>query len=219
MVRHSHENAFDENEFEVLLRGARELEPPFDEQTRLILLASGRLGMRAGELAHLHRDWIDWTSNLIRIPSKRPCSCGYCRLRANKRVEHDSDGLTFEEAFADRWHPKTEASARSIPFDFPNPHGMEDFIRGYFERNKEYPRSRTSINRRLKRLADQVGLPRDRIFPHCLRATAATWHSYRGVPAPALQNLMGWADGRIAQKYIRLSGGETARAIRDAHKD
>jgi site-specific recombinase XerD len=55
------------------------------------------------------------------------------------------------------------------------------------------------------------------IYPHCLRATAASYHAYRGVAPVPLQALMGWSDLATAQKYIRISGTATARAVRNIH--
>lgn len=56
-----------------------------------------------------------------------------------------------------------------------------------------------------------------RIYPHALRATAATYHAYNGLPAIALQNLMGWADLETAQKYLRKSAGATEKALEEIH--
>jgi len=42
-------------------------------------------------------------------------------------------------------------------------------------------------------------------------------HAYKGLPAPALQNLFGWTDLETAQKYVRLSGGKTRDALNKVH--
>lgn len=60
-------------------------------------------------------------------------------------------------------------------------------------------------------------MPEDKCYPHSLRATAASFHAYKGVPSAALQDLFGWAQLSTAQKYLRLSGGATANALRDVH--
>lgn len=61
--------------------------------------------------------------------------------------------------------------------------------------------------------ADIAGL----VYPHWLRATAASYHAYQGVAPVPLQALMGWSDLATAQKYIRISGTATASALRQAH--
>nr|WP_233710693.1 tyrosine-type recombinase/integrase [Natronococcus pandeyae] len=59
---------------------------------------------------------------------------------------------------------------------------------------------------------------RGRVYPHCLRATAASYHAYQGVAPVPLQALMGWSDLATAQKYIRISGTAIADALRQAHQ-
>ncbi|WP_345779778.1 site-specific integrase [Halosolutus halophilus] len=58
---------------------------------------------------------------------------------------------------------------------------------------------------------------RGRVYPHCLRATAASYHAYQGVAPVPLQALMGWSNLATAQKYIRISGTATADALWQAH--
>jgi len=59
MVRYSREDALTDKEFVLLLEGARELKEPFDIQARFIIMATGRLVMRGGEIAHISSDRID----------------------------------------------------------------------------------------------------------------------------------------------------------------
>ena len=53
-----------------------------------------------------------------------------------------------------------------------------------------------------------------RVYPHCLRATAASYHAYQGVVPVPLQALMGWSDLATAQKFIPISWRATADALR-----
>lgn len=53
------------------------------------------------------------------------------------------------------------------------------------------------------------------VTPHGLRATAATRFASRGLDTVALQSMFGWAQLSTAHNYIRRSGENTARAIRD----
>lgn len=174
----------------------------------------GRLGLRRGEIAHFSVAWLDWDRKLLRIPAFEPCDCGYCRRQARSEAR-TSDELSYRNALAGRWHPKTTASARVIPFDVSL--RVELFIEEFEERDEAFPKSTTTINRRLQEAVEQSDLT-GRVYPHCLRATAAIYHSYRGVTPVPLQGMMGWSDLTTAQKYIRISGIATARAIHKAHR-
>ncbi len=121
-TRHAHKDVLTDREFELLLEACSSLPEPKDLQTRFVCLAAGRLGLRAGEIAHFHTEWLDWERMLLRIPQHEPCDCGYCRRQATQETTHN-DELTHEDAMEARWHPKTVASARSIPIDLSLPVG------------------------------------------------------------------------------------------------
>lgn len=221
MPRNSHQDALTEPQFEQLFDAARDLHEPFETECTAILFFAGRLGMRGGEICHIDEGWVDWDRKMIEIPRYDTCTkgsngdvCGYCKQQARLAVAHDDD-LTMEKALRERWQPKTSNSARAIPFDFND--RVEAIVRAFFDGYDAYPASRASINRRVTRLCEEAGYSADLTYPHALRATAATYHAYRGVSAPALQSLFGWAQLNVAQKYIRLSGGATADALHDAH--
>lgn len=105
---------------------------------------------------------------LIRIPQYEPCACGYCRRQSAQEATRN-DELTREEALDVRWHPKTVASARAIPFDLSL--RLELCIERFANRYDSFPLSRSTINRRVKEAANQANLT-GRVYPHCLRATA-----------------------------------------------
>lgn len=216
MTRHSHEDAIDKRRFEQLLKITYELKDPFDLQCRFVLIAAGRLGLRAGEITHIQEDWIDWGERIIHIPSYDPCECGACRSASRQSAACLEDS-TFKEQLAQRWKPKTDNSARAVPFGFDD--DVVEVLEEFFFCYDGYPASRSSINRRVDRVLEATGMPTEMCYPHALRATAATHHAYRGLPAAALQSLFGWADLETAMKYIRLSGGATAQALEDAHSD
>lgn len=224
MTRHSHEDALSEVEFEALIDTTDELDPPADAECYVLLLLGGRLGMRAGEIAHMQADWIDWERKQINIPSYEPCTkgrhggpCGYCRAQSEQAVGYRPDELTLKGELQRRWKPKTDTSARTIPFDFSK--RVEACLREFYSEHDAYPHSRASLNRRMDQLAEAAGMRSDEIYPHCLRATAATFHAYRGLSPVPLQSLFGWTDMSTAQKYIRLSGGATAKALNEVHDD
>ena len=68
-------------EYEKLIQAAHSI------KTKLIIALAGEAGMRAGEIAHMTRDWVDFQDKKIRIPRKQ-----------------------------DHWMPKTKNSARTIPY-------------------------------------------------------------------------------------------------------
>lgn len=104
---HSREHALNEREFEMLLRGARQLKSPFDFEARLVVHCTATLGMRAGEVAHLRAGWIDFDERVLEIPSHEECDfgqfdgevCGYCRNRARDYVSTHT--LSLEDAKAE----------------------------------------------------------------------------------------------------------------------
>lgn len=221
MTRHSKDDALDDREFEHLLEGARALPEPRSFDARFIVLVAGRLGLRGGEIAHMRESWINWRKNCIEIPRYQECTkgkdgglCGYCIQRAEQKAEADTP-MTYEEALDTMWSPKTKASARQVPFDACTRAAI--MIERYFEREgvDRYPRSRTSINRRVNNAAELApNLSKDEVYPHCLRATASSFFAARGLDVYALQGLMGWLRLKTAEVYIQRSGEHTARKIR-----
>lgn len=213
--RNTAEDGLTDRQFELLLEACDKLKPPKDLQARFIILLAGRLGMRAGEISHTKSWWVDWKKGMINIPVHEPCECGYCAQHAMQRVKYNENGLTFEEAMKDQWGPKTWMAARAVPYDFDS--RVELIVERFFEEYDEYPRSRLSVNRRIKEVAVLAGFEPARVYPHCLRATAASYHAARGLDAIPLQAFMGWSDISTAQKYVRLSGDHTSRALKLIH--
>jgi integrase len=223
MVRHSHQDALDDRTFEQLLDAAATLDEPFDAEASFILIAGGRLGMRAGEISHCKAHWVNWDRELIEIPAQEDCTdgedgtvCGYCKNQARQQLEYDPS-LSLEDAISERWQPKTSNSARAIPFGFDDE--VRAVVEAFFDEHDGYPRSRVSINRRVDKVAERAGIDKERVYPHALRATAATHHAYRGLRTAPLQALMGWERIETAQKYVRLSGGATAEALEEVHAE
>ncbi len=111
MTRHTREDALTEREFELLLEGATQCKQSL--KARFVVLVGGRLGLRAGEIAHMKDDWVDWRQHMVSIPRHESCDkgrfegevCGYCRQQAEQMLEHHDD-MTLEEAEAEMWSPK-----------------------------------------------------------------------------------------------------------------
>ena len=220
MARHVHEDALDDDEFEKLLAGAKRLDPPWNLEAMFVVLVTGRLGLRIGEVAHARRSWVNFENGLLSIPSVEPCSkgrdgglCGYCR-RQTRRIADREDDVDVGELRADYWQPKTPAAERAVPFEFDE--RVENIVEAFFEAFVEWPYSVHTARRRVSFAAAVASLAQ-RIYPHCLRATAASAHAYRGLTVPALQAMMGWAQIDTAEKYIRLSGGRTKAALDEVY--
>jgi integrase len=220
--RHSADDALDDRDYQLLLEATYELGDYYDLETRLAVLCLGRLGLRVGELVHMREQWIDWRRRMIEIPRRDPCTkgrdggvCGYCRQLAEQQVSHNDD-ISMDEALSLRWRAKTDSAARSVPFDF---HAKAEIvIEQYFDRFSEFQTSKSGVHRRLEKAVDRVEtLEADGVYPHCLRATAASHHASRGLDAISLQSLMGWADLSTAHRYVRRSGDRTRRALQSVH--
>lgn len=221
--RHSKRDALSNREFELLLKGARELNDYQSLQARFVIFMAGRLGIRKGELTHMTKEWVDWRRNMICIPYHEPCIkardsldiCGYCRQNAKQRFEHNPD-LDMEESEQMQWVAKTEEAARDIPFDF-HPR-VELLVEEFFDRWEAWPVSANAVTRRVKKAAEHSELEDEtRVYPHGLRATAASYHAARGLEVLPLQSLMGWAQVSTAHNYVQASGENTARALNSVH--
>lgn len=173
--------------------------------------------------------------------------CGYCRNRIrdyiethNTTIEQEIDKLneeygnsidmetkqtmakqtveetniSIEDVVDEWWQPKTSAAERSIPYDFNT--RLQLTVDRFFEKYEQFPISNASLNRRVDAAADASALEKH-IYPHSLRATAATTHASRNVSPYALMSVMGWRDMDTARKYVAASDESAARDIRQKH--
>lgn len=220
-VHFSKEDALNQHEFERLMRGAHKLDDYYSLQARFAILLAGRLGMRKGEITHITEQWVDLDREMICVPQHENCIkaresmdiCGYCKQQAEQRVEHN-DELTMDEAEELAWLAKTAEAVRDIPFGF-HPR-MSLVIEEFFERWDAWPVSAQAVTRRVKRAAEESDLD-CRVYPHALRATAASYHAGRGLDVIPLQSLMGWAQVSTAHRYVKANGDNTARALHNIH--
>ncbi|MFB1066430.1 tyrosine-type recombinase/integrase [Natrinema sp. H-ect4] len=221
-TRHSKEDALDEREYELLLEGATRLDEPYSRETRFIVLVAGRLGLRLGEMTHMRESWVDWRKRMIEIPRHQGCDkgksgglCGLCKQQMRQQVAHNDD-LEIEDVRPSMWRSKTDAAARAVPFDF-DPR-TELAIERFFDRHDRWPYSHTAIRRRVtKATAAADELEDDSIYPHALRATAASAFAARGLDVLPLQAMMGWANASTAECYVQQSPENTARALHSIH--
>lgn len=108
MVHHTREDALSDREFERLCAATHHVDDYDDDyhglQCRFVILVAGRLGLRAGEIAHMTEEWVDERDKMIRIPAHEACDkgrdeqkCGYCRKQA--RQMHEWSRERYLEAY------------------------------------------------------------------------------------------------------------------------
>lgn len=214
--RHCKEDALTDYEFELLYEGAQRLPDEYYRlQSMFVVLVAGRLGLRRAEIAHMDGSWVDWDDKFISIPSYEDCDCGDCRQKAQQKAECNEE-ITEELEMDCRWHPKTESGVRDVPFGFSS--RVEVVVDRFFDKYDEYPLSVMSVTRRIERAVDNAeGLEDCRVYPHSLRATAATYHVGRGLSVPPLKSMLGWCDFETPDKYVQSNGKNTARELRNIH--
>lgn len=205
--RYAARDAPSENEFEMLYQATFESDS-FSRQIedRFLLLATGRLGMRSGEVLHfLHDDprkWIDREEQMIQIPAHAPCDCRYCREQAESAAKKEADRTT-EDLLELYWQPKFSGSVRSIPYGW-SPRTIE-VVESFVDEIGGFSVCQSTLNRRIDTLHNRAGLGGN-TYPHALRAAAALWWANQGVYSHHLQAFFGWEDMRVASSYIRASG-------------
>lgn len=181
-------------------------EPLLDEELEALLDAADRhdldhkvtvrtlahTGMRAGELAHMTSDWMDWQGERVRVPGYEDCDCSNCKQKAAER------GVSIKEM----WIPKTEHGARTIPLKEPD---TLRTLRDYFSHHEAIDVSRQTIANRVKRVAAETGL-RKKVTPHVLRHTYGTLIAARGATPQYIRQTMGHADLSSANDYLQYAG-------------
>lgn len=83
--------------------------------TCFVLLATGRLGLRPGEIQHLHEAWVDWGRGELYVPARDPCACEHC-WEAARVAQREGDGRDLADIVAeDCWAPPADGE-RTISF-------------------------------------------------------------------------------------------------------
>jgi integrase len=127
----------------------------------------------------------------------------------------DEVNKTYREMADQRWQPKTEEAARSVPFDFDV--RIELCLERFFDEYNQWPRSSATLNRRINRLAEIADIEGN-VYPHALRATSASVHASRDISIHSLMSVMGWSDPSTARVYILANDEQAAREIRSKHR-
>jgi len=123
--------------------------------------------------------------------------------------------ITFKEAVSRRWKPKTSNSSREVPFDFDV--RVELCLEEFFDRYDSWEKSKSTVNRRIDAIADAADLD-GRVYPHCLRATAASFLSKKDVSEYGLMSMLGWSDISTARMYIRANSDQANHEIRSKNR-
>lgn len=150
-----------------------------------------RFGLRAGEAAHVNLSWISGQRGTLEIPYV--CSCARCKESG------------------DRWGPKTEAGARTVPLRAHTE--TWEAVKIYLTHEDEPWVTRQGVWALVKRVADRGNLL-ERVYPHALRATAATQLADMGLSADQIALIMGWEDSGMAKPYIQRSGIDAEKALK-----
>jgi len=87
----------------------------------------------------------------------------------------------------------------------------------FFEEFDGWEKSKSTVNRRIERIAEYVD-DDVHIYPHALRATAASALSKRDVSAYSLMSIMGWSDIATARIYISSNEDRAADEIRSKNR-
>lgn len=217
----SAERAVSQDTFRQLLNGADEFEPIMDLQAKMILFATGRLGLRVGELSHMRESWINWDESWISIPEHQPCTrgkdggiCGQCHQNAKQMAKHND--MPLEQAESLYWKAKTTRAARDVPYSFHDE--CMEIVERYFTEFDRFTLSTGSVHRNCKKIARKAGVDEDEVTPHGLRATAAMYHVETGMDMWGLQSLMGWAYPNTARRYIMSNSRRTKKLLEERHE-
>lgn len=218
-VKHSKEAALTNVEFESLYHATSHIDDELMRlQSRFVILLCGRMGLRAGEVAHMDETWINWRKQTIQIPKHDACQkgrtggpCGRCKRLAQQVAEH-SDDITYDDAVAVYWQPKTSSAVREISFSWNA--RIQYIIEQFFDHWDHWPRSVQVIARRIDRACGHCpDVDEGTISPHPLRATAASHLAGRGLGHSSLMQHFGWADFSVASAYIQTSSDATAKEL------
>ncbi|MEA1931678.1 MAG: CheF family chemotaxis protein [Euryarchaeota archaeon] len=189
-----------------------------DRQRRLrasaVLMLGGRLGLRPGEIQHLHEEWIDWGRGELTIPERDPCACQQCWETA-RHAQRAGDGRTLREILTESmWSPP--GAGRTIPFAWSE--RLTAILARLCEAEEYLTLSAEAMGRLVERSASHAeGLDDEAIDFRSLRATAAMFFADAGFSPQRVGSLLGEeqakmqrAGGDARQQLAALFGGSEA---------
>jgi len=168
---------------------------------RLLIQLMVYLGMRVSEVVHFRGHWI--RQEEIHIPEVEQCNCSACANRVSKATGEKQARLERKPGY---WYAKSKKSARSLPIPAFMASNLYDF---FSQHPNGFGLTRIAVWQKVKRIAKdagikQIGLAKNTIFPHTLRATAATRFA-ASLEVAELMAIMGWSNMTVAAHYINLA--------------
>lgn len=187
--RHARDAALGELDFQRFIEAAKSPR----ERCYAHLLA--HWGLRASEVAHFCFDWVARQRGVITIPKQ--CKCQACRESGKPFRTKTPNG---HRSLPVHKHTETWEACKRFLEAYPTPEASQV--------------SRQAVWKLVNRLAARAGLV-DTVYPHALRATAATQLASMGLTDVQLCRAMGWSDIRVARPYVRVSAASLENALDD----
>ena len=184
-----------------------------DRQQRLhasaILLLAGRLGLRPGEIQHLHEAWIDWGRGELTVPERDPCACQQCWETA-RHAQRAGDGRRLREILTEStWSPR--GAGRTIPFGWSQ--RLTGVLARLCEEEGYLTLSAEAMGRLVDRCAQQAeGLDADAVDVRSLRSTAAAFFADAGFSPDRVDRLLGGTVGHT-QTITQRAGGDARQQL------
>lgn len=166
-----------------------------DENDKMVAYLGVYAGMRAGEIAHIQKNWVRFQERVIRIPSQQSCYCGECKKKRG-----------------DVWTPKTRQSSRTIHVVEP---ALMILLKQYFTLHDKFQlTSRTAIHGRVKKIAHRAGITR-KVTAHSLRHTFGTVLARKFVSESTIMSEMGHARSDTVRIYIHFVGRDAEKEMKE----
>lgn len=211
-----------------------------DDRRKRLYFTLGILGMRIGEAVHMTKAWLDPEHQHVKIPFSQACTedCSDCHRQRRYWTKYSNEepaGYAIEPDTQERipyyapdgyWYAKTKRAQRTIPVkqvqeayakliigedvDIQN---VWEYLVWWFDTFDDTPplMGRVMGWKVVKNIGRQIDRPD--LYPHALRATAATNLARVGLRETDLCTLMGWRHFQTASVYIRLAGTDVSVAL------
>jgi len=174
-----------------------------------VLMLGGRLGLRPGEIQHLHEEWIDWGRGELTVPERDPCACQQCWETA-RHAQRAGDGRTLRGIITEStWSPP--GSGRTIPFAWSE--RLTAILARLCEEEDYLTLSAEAMVRLVERSAYHAeGLDDDAVDVRNLRATAALFFADAGFEPQRVGSLLG-EDPDHPRAMVERMGGDARQQL------
>lgn len=183
--------------------------------------------------------------NYVQIPETGEyCNCRDCKLQHFLDTEAKKDGVKYTKEWYSEirktfdydisegryWQPKTLSGNRKIPVVYDI---FKEALNSFYHNNNQLTYSRQwvwgiihNISKEIWKSKTVFDQKKDgyktilnrQLYPHALRATAASLWAFKGINATALKSIMGWSNIEIADIYVKSDETQallTAKNIAD----